>query len=239
MGSFLAGVKAGTLSGLIYVGGIAIFNTFLLLALKADVIQAITQSYSQVCAGSPQVNGTLTPEGCYSLLLAVDVPYIAFIGFFITLVYMGLFGMFFEKVPGRGALLKGETIAVLVGFTLLLFGFYGFSFNYTSGLATGAFLVLWTPVFGYLAGMLYRRYTRLVSFELGGLGLGKILVDGKNLTGTARTFATRSTHEVRAEETGESFKGWGASGGVRVEDSHSYETTMEVEGDGVLKLQTG
>jgi hypothetical protein len=37
---------------------------------------------------------------------------------------------------------------------------------------------------------------------------------------------------------GSSFKGWSVSGGVTVDDPRSYETTMDVEGDGVLIAQS-
>jgi hypothetical protein len=236
LGSFFAGIKAGTLSGILYVGGLAVFNVVLLLVLKTDVLSAISQSYSNVCTSAPQVNGSLTPSDCYSLILSVDVPYVAFIGFLITIVFMGVFGLFYEWLPGKGPIPKGETVALVIGVSLLLFGFYGFSFNYVSGLATGVFLLLWTPVFGYVAGRLYRRYTGLVSFNGDQGKVERIIVDGRDLTGKTRTFALKSTHAVKAEVGESSFKGWNVGGGVKVEDSRSYDTVMEVNGDGTISI---
>jgi hypothetical protein len=237
LGSFFAGVKAGTISGVLYIGGIAVFNAVLLLGLKTSVLNAITQTYSQVCTVAPQVNGSITPNDCYSLLLSVDVPYIAFIGFLITILLMGLFGMFYDNFPWNSPLIKGEAIAWVVLLCLLVFGYYGFSFDYTSGLATGVFLLLWTPIFGYTAGKLYVRYTRVITFEEGSGIRGKILVDGRNVSGKTRTYALRSTHGVKAEVSEGTFKAWAVSGGVRIEDSRSFDTTMEVEGDGVIRMQ--
>jgi len=64
----------------------------------------------------------------------------------------------------------------------------------------------------------------------------KISVDGRNLTGKARTFHLRSSHEVKGETSGDSsFKEWAISGGVSIEDPRSFRTTIEVNGDGMLK----
>lgn len=240
MGSFFAGVKAGTLSGMLYVGGLALFNVALLFALKPEVLNAISQSYSQVCMTGTPLNGTSSLEDCFSLLVAVDVPYVAFVGFFITLLYAGIFGLWYERLPGKSGFAKGETMAAVVAVNLLFFGYYGFYFDYLSGVATGVFLLAWTLVFGYLIGRLYRKYTRVVRFETQDSGSLRILVDGRDLTGMERTFATTSTHKVRAEVAEDaSFKQWAPSGGVKVEDPRSFETDMEVVDDGVLTGEVG
>ena len=240
MGSFFAGIKAGTLGGVLYVGGLAAFNVLLLLALKPEVLSAISQSYSQVCTTGPPVNSSSSLEDCFSLLVAVDVPYVAFVGFFIALLYSGIFGLWYESFPGKSPLAKGETIAAVVGLNLVFFGFYGFYFDYASGVATGVFLLAWTVVFGYVVGRLYKKYTRVVTFQSQDEVSLRIHVDGRDLTGKSRTFATTSTHKVRAEVAEDaSFKEWEVVGGITIEDPRSFETAMEVTADGLLKAQGG
>jgi hypothetical protein len=238
LGSFFAGVKAGTLSGIVYVGGLAVFNVVLLFALKPEVLQVISANYSQVCSPGTPLNGTSSLEDCFSLFVAVDVPYVAFVGFFITLLYAGVFGLWYERFPGRGPLVKGETVGAIVALNLLFFGFYGFNFDYTSGLATGGFLVAWTVIFGFLVGRLYKKYTRVVSFASQDPGALRVLVDGKDMTGKESTFAVTSTHKVRAEVAEDaSFSQWEFVGEVKVEDPRSFETAMEVAGDGSLRAE--
>lgn len=237
MGSFFAGIKAGTLGGILYVGGLGVFNAALLIALKQQVIQYINQSYQNVCSPGTANNATALNQ-CFSSVLVDYVPVIAFIGFFVALFYCGVFGMLYEWFPGRGATGKGEIIAGIIGVNIVYFGFYGFAFNFESEAATGAFLVVWTLLFGYVVGRLYRRYTRSVVFEVQDPKVLKILVDNKNFAGKTRTFATTSSHKVRADVADDvSFKEWEASGGVTLEDARSFETIMEVNGDGLLKAK--
>jgi len=230
LGSFLAGIKAGTLSGIVYVGGIALFTVLLWEALKPDALAAISQTH--LCSG-----GTL--EGCFSLVLAYDVPFIAFIGFFIALLYAGVFGIFYDSLPGS-PVIKGETIAAIVGLSFVLFGFIGLYFNYESAMAVTVFFLVWTAAFGYMLGKLYKRYTRLVSFESEDPESLSVSLDGREVTGRARTLSLTSTHKLKADVSeGSSFKEWVSSGGVSLEDSRSFETTFEVNGDGLVKGRVG
>ncbi len=237
MGSFFAGVKAGTLAGLVYVGGLAAFNVFLLYLLKPEVISIITQSYAQVCTPTAGVNATtIAVEDCFSSVVVVYVPLIAFLGFFVSLVYAGVFGSLYELLPGKRADSKGVTMAVIVGFSLLLLNLTGIYFSVTAKVATVIAFVALTFVYGVVLGRLYRRYTREIQFISKDEKLLRILVGRRDYTGKTRTFAARSTHDIMAEvREGASFKEWSVSGGVKVEDARSYETTMEVEGDGILK----
>ncbi len=241
MGSFFAGIKAGTLGGIFYVGGLGIFNAVLLLALKSQVIAYINQdqTFHQLCSPGTALNMTGLNQ-CFSSVLIDYIPVLAFVGFFVALFYCGLFGMFYEWFPGRGTTGKGELISGIIGLNIVYFGFYGFAFDVESDLATGTFLIIWTLLLGYLVGKLYTRYTRSVVFQSQDPNLLKILVDGKNLTGKTRTFATTSSHKIRAEVTDDaSFKEWEISGGVSLEDARSFETIMEVNGDGLLKARVG
>jgi hypothetical protein len=234
LGSFLAGVKAGTLAGLLYLGGLAFFNVVLLYALKPEVLSAIGQQYSSICTPTATVNSTGI-EDCFSSVVAVYVPFDASVGFFVALFYSALFGVYYESFPGRGRWLKGLTAAAIVGLNLVLLGLSGFYFSPESSYATVAFFLVWTLVFGYFVGRLYRKYTRIVQFESQDPESLRILVDRRDFTGKARTFAHTSSHKVRAEVADDaSFKEWETTGGVGVEDNRSFETLMEVNGDGVL-----
>lgn len=231
MGSFFAGIKAGTLSGILYLGGLAAFNIALLYLLRPEVLSAIQQSYSSIC-GPAAVNGT-SVDDCFSLVVSVYVPFDAFVGFFVALIYAGIFGVAYDSFPSRSPSLKGVLIAALVGFSLVYFDLSGFYFNAQSAEATTVFLAAWTVVFGILLGRLYKKYTRLVMFGSQDPKLLKVMVDGRDSTGKAKTFALTSTHKVRADVAEDaSFKEWEPSGGVTLEDSKSFETLMEVNGDG-------
>jgi hypothetical protein len=184
------------------------------------------------------VNGSAAE--CFSAVIAVDVPFIAFVAFFITLLYAGTFGLYYDSVPTHSATVKGLTLGVIVGANLLFFGFSGYVFDYESALATGLLMVAWTPLFGYLFGRLYKKYTRLVEFSSQDRELLRVMVDGRDYTGKARTFAATSTHNVRAEVADDaSFKEWAPSGGVTLEDSRSFETVMKVSGDGTVMGRVG
>lgn len=233
MGSFFAGIKAGTLSGVLYVGGTAIFNVALLYALQPDVLDFIKNRYPSACA-------TGTIQDCFSSVVAVDVPYIAFVGFFVVLTYAGIFGMLYDSIPSRSPTAKGEAFAAVIGANLVFFGFSGFYFDYKSAIASGAFLVAWSIVFGYLLGRLYKRYTRLVAIQSQDPTLLRIVVDGRDLTGKTRTFAVTSSHKIRAKAAEDaSFREWQATGGLTVEDPRSFETVVEVNGEGTLSGVVG
>lgn len=234
MGSFFAGVKAGTLAGVLFVGGIAIFNVLLLYALKPTVISVITQGNPAACP-LVAVNGSSAQE-CFSSVVAVDVPFRAFVAFFIALFYTGIFGVYYDALPGKSWFWKGEAMAVIIGANLIFFGYGGYVFDVYSAEATTAFLVVWTPIFGYYVGKLYKKYTRLVEFASDDGELLRVMVDGRDMTGTVRTLAHTSNHKIRAELASDaSFREWEASGGVTIEDPRSFETVMEVSGDGRLK----
>lgn len=239
MGSFFAGIKAGTLGGILYVGGMAAFNVILLYTFQSDVLTSISRAYPAVCPMTPNVNGTSVLD-CFNSVVAVDVPYTAFVAFFITLVYAGIFGTYHDYLPRLGTMPKGMIVAAVIGTNLLLFGYAGFFFDASFSAATGVFLVAWTAVFGYVLARLYQRYTRRINFESQDSGLLKVLVDGRDVTGRSRTFATTSTHRLRAEVgEGASFKEWETTGGVTLEDSRSFETVMEIGGDGSLRGKVG
>jgi len=233
LGSFFAGIKAGTLGGIIYVGGLAIFNVVLLYALQSSALNAISQAYPQSCPISGGVNGSAAD--CFQSVVSVDVPFIAFVAFFITLIYAGVFGLYYDSLPNRGSTVKGLIFAAVIGLSLVFFGFSGYVFDSTSEFATTLMMLLWTALFGYLLGRLYKKYTREVEFSSQNPELLKVVVDGRESTGRVKTFATTSNHKLRAEIAEDaSFKEWQATGGVSLEDARSFETTMEVNDNGKL-----
>ena len=238
MGSFFAGIKAGTLGGIVYVGAIAVFSIVVLYALKQDALKEIAQLNPTLCPMTPTVNGSA--EDCFSSLVAVDVPFNAFLGFFIALLYAGIFGMYYDSFPGRSPTFKGLVVGAIVGFSLIFFGFGGYVFNTVSAVATLAAIVPLTVLYGYLLGRLYKKYTRKVAFTSQDVALLKIFVDRRDVTGKTRTFATTSSHKLRAEVSDDaSFKEWAPSGGVSLEDQRSFDTVMEVNGDGALNGKVG
>lgn len=234
MGSFFAGIKAGTMGGILYVGGMAAFNVVLLYALQSDVLASISRSNPALCPIPG--NATASAQDCFVSLVTIDVPFVAFVAFFITLLYSGLFGIYHDYLPKVGTAAKATVVAAIVAVNLLFFGFAGYIFDSRSEVATVAFLVLWTGVFGYSLGRLYRRYTRRVGFESEDPSMLRVLVDGRDVTGKTWTFATTSSHRLRAELSDDaSFKEWEGGGGVSLEDPRSFETVMEVNEDGTLK----
>jgi hypothetical protein len=235
LGSFFAGIKAGTLGGILYLGGLAIFNVLLLYALKQDVLSYIQSSYSSICVPGGSANAT-SVNSCFSLVVSVYVPFDAFIGYFVALVYAGLLGMFYDILPTKVPALKGGLVAAIVGVSLVYFDLAGFFFDTTSALATSVFLIFWTGVFGYVLGRLYTRYTRLVKIESQDQALLRVFVDGRDCTGKARTFAHTSNHKLRAEVADDaSFREWQVEGGLSIEDARSFDTVMEVNGTGTLR----
>ncbi len=239
MGSFFAGIKAGTLGGVLYFGGLAAFNALLLYIFKANALSLISQTYPQSCPSVASVNSSSIEE-CFSSVVVLYLPYIAFLGFFASLIYSGLFGRFFERFPGRSPTGKGVTAAAFVGLTLLALGLIGVFLGYPASQLLAVFFFLWTGVYGAVLGRLYKRYTRVVRFESVDEASLRVLIDDRDYTGKSSTFAHTSTHRVRADVAGDSsFKGWTVSGGVTVEDPRSFETVMEVKGDGLLKAQGG
>ncbi len=234
MGSTLAGVKAGVLTGLLYGGAVAMFNLLALYVAKSDILAYISNNFAQLCSPVTAINST-TIEDCYSYLAPFYVPALAFGAFLVSLVYAGVFGRLYEYIPGKNPSFKGLIFSPVVAINMILFGLAGVTFR--ASVPAGLVALLSTTLaYGFLLGRFYKRYTRIVRFESEDESSLRIMVDRSDFTGKTRTFAHRSSHKVKASEAdGSSFKGWTVSGGVIVEDSKSFETSMEVNGDGLLK----
>ena len=233
----LAGLKAGVVAGLVYIGALVLANLGVLYLLKKDIINYITNNFSVVCTSTGSASST-SVQDCFNSLAPVYLPFIAFAGFFLVLGYSALFGRMYERLPGQGPYFKGLLIAPLVAISIVFFQFLGFTFEPAATEALAAVLVLATVVYGLLIGRFYRRYTRLIQFVSEDDSALRIIVGRSDLTGKTMTLAANSVHNIEAK-VGEdsSFKGWSVSGGVAVEDAKSFETSMEVKGDGLLKGQ--
>ena len=217
----------------------AAFNVVLLYALKADALAAINQANPSACPLIPSANASV--QDCFDLVVSVNVPLGSFVEIFVVLFFAGFFGMYYDSVPSRSSTVKGVmlcavvVLALVFGAPILGLGLYYF-FDSSAAVATTAFILVLTPAFGYFLGRFYTRYTRLVSFESEDPSILKVVVDGREVTGRSRTFAVTSSHRLRAEVSEDgSFKEWEATGGVALEDLRSFETVMEVNGDGRLK----
>jgi hypothetical protein len=239
LGSTLAGIKAGTLAGAAYMGGLAIANVAVLYAFKADTLSSLSQLASCASAASTNSTAAETAEQCLNSVVSVTIPIEGLLAFFVSLIYAGVFGRFYERFPGKSPSARGVTVGVIAGFSLLVLGPTIVYFGLAEMVAITTFFIAWTFVYGLLIGRLYKRYTREVQFANRDGKALRVLVDGRDCTGKTLTFATRSSHAVKAKvREGKSFRGWSVSGGVTVEDPRSLETTMNVEGDGVLKAQS-
>jgi hypothetical protein len=233
----LAGLKAGVIAGIVYIGTLVVANLGVLYLLRQDILTYITNNFSLVCTPVSSVNST-SVQDCFNSLAPVYLPFIAFAGFFLVLGYSALFGRMYERIPGHGRYFKGLLAAPLVAISLVFFQLLGFTFELSATEALVAALLVATVAYGLLMGRFYRRYTRVVQFVSEDEAALRIIVGRSDLTGKTTTLAANSLHNIEAR-VGEdsSFKGWSVSGGVAVEDARSFETTMEVKGDGLLKGQ--
>jgi len=236
LGSAFAGVKAGILAGIVYAGSIGLFNVLLLYALKGDVLQFLSANLPSTCGGVVAGGSLPTPEECFSSVVLIYIPYFTFLGFVISLVFAAAYGILYEYLPGQSQRVKAASIGLLLLIVLLYFGLAGLTFEYAARVVISFLNLAITVVYAFILGGLYRRYTRSVEFVSQDENSLKIIVDGRNLTGKTRTFHLRSSHEVKGETSGDStFKEWAISGGVSIEDPRSFKTTIEVNGDGMLK----
>jgi len=229
-------VKAGILAGIVFSGSIGLFNVLLLYLLRADVLQFLSTNLASACGGARAGGALPTPEECFSSVIAVYVPFFSALGFVVSLVFAAMYGIFFEYLPGQSYRVRAGSVGLLLLIALLYLGLAGLSFEYLARVVISLFDLAITAVYAVILGTLYKRYTRVVEFVSQDEESLKIIVDGRNLTGKRRTFHLRSSHEVKGVTKGESsFKEWATSGGVSVEDAKSFKTTIEVEGDGMLK----
>jgi len=244
MGSALAGMKAGVVAGVVFVGSLTLFNFLLLIVFKSQALSFISHYYSTVCS-TVEVNSTSTlpnstssaaVNDCFQDVISVFPGFFAFVNFFISLFFATAFGLLYESLPTKGLpLVKGLSVSFAVLLVYVYLGIVGITFYKLAAELLYVFAVLDTVLYGYLLSRLYRRYTRTVEIAAG--DSANIFVDGKNYSNRTTTFAAKSVHEVKAEALGTAtFREWTVTGGVSVEDNKSFETTMEVNGDGKIQV---
>ncbi len=229
MGSGLAGAKAGILGGVFFAAAAGLFNVVILEAFSSSVLQYF--------ANSALCSGPTGPQDCFSTLLTSDIPsLVAFPIAVFGIVFGGFYGIFFEHLPGQGYRIRAVAIGMCLLIFLLFFGLAGLTIDQTGKWLMYGFDTVVMLVYALIIAHFYRKYTREVKFESPHPEKLKILVDGKDFTGRIRTLSIHSTHTVRAPSESGAFKEWLVSGGVSVLDTKSFETTMRVDGDGLLKI---
>jgi hypothetical protein len=229
-GSSLAGAKAGIFGGIFFAAVAGLFNVALLEAFSSSVLQAL-QSYS-FCSGSAG-----TPQECFSTLLSADIPSLVIFPIAVLgILFGGLYGLYFEHLPGRGYQIRAVAAGMGMLIMMLVLGTAGITADQTQKAIMDAFDTAAMLVYAAVIARFYRRYTREVEFVSPDPERLKITVDGKNFTGKMKTLSLHSSHTVRAPSESGAFKEWHVSGGVSVLDSKSFETTMRVDGDGLLKI---
>jgi hypothetical protein len=231
-GSSLAGAKAGILGGIFFAAVAALFNVALLQASSGSVIAAFQAN--PFCNG---LGGNATAQDCFSTLLSTDVPtFVALpIGIF-GIIFGGLYGAYFEFLPGRGYRIRAVAMGMVMLIMVLFFGVAGLTADQTQKWIMDGFDTVAMLGYAVIIARYYRVYTREVQFVSPDPLKLKISVGGKNFTGKLKTFSVHSSHTVRAPSESGAFKEWLVSGGVSVLDSKSFETTMRVDGDGLLKI---
>lgn len=229
MASGLAGAKAGILGGIFFAAVAGLANWALMEAFSSTVLQVLsTISY---CSGPVG-----TPQACLSTLINTNIPTLAVLQGASGILFGALYGMYFEFLPGNGYRIKAVAAGILMLVVLLFLGLAGITIDRTQQVIMYVVDVVCMMGYVVITAHFYREYTREVKFESPNPEKLKITVDHKNYTGKTKTLSLHSNHTVRAPSESGAFHAWLVSGGVSVLDSKSFETTMRVDGDGLLKI---
>jgi len=226
----VAGAKAGILGGIFFAAAVGLVNWALLEVFSTTTLHVLsTISY---CSGG----GNSTAQACLSTLLNTNIPTLAVLQGASGILFGALYGMYFEFLPGEGYRIKAVAMGMVMLIVLLFLGLAGITIDRTQQLIM--YGTDFVGMIGYvvITARYYRRYTREVKFESPDPERLKFTVDRKNYTGKTKTLSLNSNHTIRAPSESGAFHQWLVSGGVSVLDSKSFETTMRVEGDGLLKI---
>jgi hypothetical protein len=229
LASGLAGAKAGMLGGIFFAVVAGIVNWALLEAFSSTVLQAL--STIAYCSGTQG-----TPQACLSTLINTNIPTLAVLQGASGILFGALYGMYFEFLPGNGYRIKAVAAGMAMLVVLLFLGLAGITVDRTQQLIMYAIDVFCMMGYAVITANFYRKYTREVKFESPNPARLKITVDRKNYTGKVKTLSLHSNHTIRAPSESGAFHEWLVSGGISVLDSKSFETTMRVDGDGLLKI---
>ena len=230
-GSGLAGAKAGILGGIFFAGAVGLFNATLLEAFSSSVLAVF--STNSLCVPP---TGT-SPQDCFSTLLTADIPSLVVfpIGVF-GILFGALYGIYFEFLPGHGYRIRAVAVGMAMLIAMLFLGLAGLTTDPTQKAIMDAFDTVAMLMYTVIIAHFFRKYTREVEFESPDSERLKFTVDRKNYTGKTKALSLHSTHTIRAPSESGAFHQWLVSGGVTVLDAKSFETTMRVDGDGLLKI---
>jgi hypothetical protein len=218
--SGLAGAKAGILGGIFFAAAVGLFDWALLQSFSSTALQVLS-TYS-FCSGTSG-----TPQDCFSTLLTTDIPSLVVFPIGVSgILFGGLYGLYFEFLPGQGYRIRAVAIGMAMLIMMLVFGLAGITIDQTTKTVMDAFDVVAMLGYAVIIASFYRKYTREVSFESPDPERLKITVDGKNFTGKTKTLSLHSNHTVRAPSESGAFKQWLVSGGISVLDARSFETTI-------------
>jgi hypothetical protein len=225
----LAGAKAGILGGIFFAAVAGLANWALMEAFSSTALQVLsTISY---CSGTQG-----TPQACLSTLINTNIPTLAVLQGASGILFGALYGTYFEFLPGNGYRIKAVAAGMAMLVVLLFLGLAGITIDREQQVIMYGIDVVCMLGFVVITAHFYREYTREVKFESPNPEKLKITVDRKNYTGKTKTLSLHSNHTVRAPSESGAFHAWLVSGGVSVLDSKSFETTMRVDGDGLLKI---
>lgn len=196
---------------------------------KASVLQALP-SFS-ACSGTAG-----TAASCFTKLLNA-IPFVVVFPLWVGGIFFGLvYGIYYDFLPGRGYFVRAMGLSVAMLIVELIIGVRGITIVASQNPPVVGAQFVMTLGYAALLARLYRGYTREVRFESPDPKKLKVSVDGRNYTGKVKTLGFRSTHKISAASEGPKFHAWLVSGGVSVTDPKSSETTMKVDGDGLLKV---
>ena len=230
-GSSLAGAKAGILGGIFFAAAAGLFNAAVLEAFSSSVLANFATNSNCIPPAG------VSPADCFSTLLQADIPSLVVfpIGVF-GILFGALYGLYYEWLPGHGYRIRAVGIGMAMLIAMLLLRVAGLTTDPNQKAIMDAFDTLSMLIYALIISHFFRKYTREVEFDSPDPERLKITVDGKNFTGKTKALSLHSTHTVRAPSESGAFHLWLVSGGVTVLDAKSFETTIRVDGDGLLKI---
>ena len=150
MGSPSKGAISGAIAGLVYGGIFAAVGYLTLLSTRAAIIEGIVRNLP--------ANSSYTPDQLFNSAL-MTTPFIALlVGIAGGVVLGSFYGWFFEKIPGRGSVVRGLVFGLVFWFFFSVIGGLGnieygvgyYAFESAIGLVTAL-------LFGWLLGYSYGR----------------------------------------------------------------------------------
>lgn len=235
MGSVLAGIKAGAVASLFFASSVSLFNILLLYSFKTQVLVFLTQNYPSTCPSSATSGVAGTAGSCFVEIVEVGVPEADLLRLaVIAMLFAVGIGVYFDYLPGRSYFRRTFLVVPIITIGLLFLGLYGLVTDSTQLVLMVVFESGAACLYAAILAVLYRRFSREVEFQ--GNATSKIMVDSRDVTGKKRTYGVNSSHKLAAGDE-KAFRGWLVSGGLTVGEMREAKTTLQVKGDGVLKMR--